>query len=620
MTNIEHGAPSDDTASPPGAIGQEADRDLKAEESAPIPEPAAEVATHPTPVPETPAPVAMEEEASGEPTPEPVSRPHPSPEAAAPPPAAEPPPDDLPAAESPIPQEGSYGEAVVDAGSEPEADSDVSPDGEATEPPPPLADDPVAAGGDVPEAAPDLAAADISGPAPDQPAAAPSSPSDPSPAEPGGDGPESAEGPPAIKARSVSSLPDDIGPEDFESAIAETVPEFKDGDIIEGRVVNISQDEVLVDIGYKSEGVVPLRELSIRKNVPPSEVVEMGQVIEVLVLEKEDEDGRLILSMKRAQYERAWGRIEGLRTGGETVKGVVIEVVKGGLIVDIGLRGFLPASLIDLRRVRDLDQFVNQEIEAKVIELDRNRNNVVLSRRAHLEEEKAEQRTAFMDNLKEGEVREGSISSVVAFGAFVDLGGMDGLVHVSELSWQHVNHPSEVVKVGENVTVKVLEIDRERTRISLSIKQTTEDPWQAFVASTEVGVVLEGTVIKTVPFGAFVSVGHGVEGLVHVSEIAMHRVESPEMELSIGQNVTVKLTELDEARRRASFSIKQALPNYSPSQPSDGPRPPRRHAAPPKVREFESEDKGDEEEPKAVEVDASLEEILQELKERGIGR
>lgn len=620
MTNIEHGAPSDDTASPPGSVGQEADRDLKAEESAPIPEQAAaEVATHPAPVPETPAPVAMEENASGEPAPEPVSGPHPAPEAAAPPSVADPSPDDPPAAESPIPQEGNEEEAVTDAGSDPEADSDVPPDEAATEPLSPSADAPVATGGDVPEAAPDLAAADISGPAPDQPAAAPSSPSDPSPAEPGG-GPDSAEGPPAIKARSVSSLPDDIGPEDFESAIAETVPEFKDGDIIEGRVVNISQDEVLVDIGYKSEGVVPLRELSIRKNVPPSEVVEMGQVIEVLVLEKEDEDGRLILSMKRAQYERAWGRIESLRTGGDTVKGVVIEVVKGGLIVDIGLRGFLPASLIDLRRVRDLDQFVNQEIEAKVIELDRNRNNVVLSRRAHLEEEKAEQRTAFMDNLKEGEVREGSISSVVAFGAFVDLGGMDGLVHVSELSWQHVNHPSEVVKVGENVTVKVLEIDRERTRISLSIKQTTEDPWQAFVASTEVGVVLEGTVIKTVPFGAFVSVGHGVEGLVHVSEIAMHRVESPEMELSIGQNVTVKLTELDEARRRASFSIKQALPNYSPSQPSDGPRPPRRHAAPPKVREFESEEKGDQEEHKAVEVDASLEEILQELKERGIGR
>ena len=431
---------------------------------------------------------------------------------------------------------------------------------------------------------------------------------------------------PAIKARSVSSLPDDIGPEDFAAAIDETVLEFKDGDIIEGRVVSIAHDEVLVDIGYKSEGAVPLRELSIRKNVPPSDVVSMGQTIEVLVLEKEDEDGRLILSMKRAQYERAWGRIEKLRAEGGAVTGVVIEVVKGGLIVDIGLRGFLPASLVDLRRVRDLEQFINEEIVAKVIELDRNRNNVVLSRRAYLEEEKAEQRTAFLDNLQVGEVREGAISSVVAFGAFVDLGGMDGLVHVSELSWQHVNHPSEVVKVGEKVTVKVLEIDRERTRISLSIKQTTEDPWQAFIASKEVGLILEGTVIKTVPFGAFVSVGHGVEGLVHVSEIAMHRVESPEMELSIGQKVSVKLTELDEGRRRASFSIKQALPNYSPSSrqssPGEGPRPPRRHAAPPKVREFDSEESGagDEEEPKPMEVDASLEEILQELKERGIGR
>ena len=634
MTNIQHGAPSGDLASPPGAAGQEADRDFEEKRPAPIPEPVAdEAATHPTPVPEDPAPAVMAEDPSGEQVPPPVS--HPSPEAAVEPPPESSPPEEPPAEEPPVAQEGSGGAGAPevgapDVGADFRIASDVPPAGATTEPPPPVADVPVAAESEAPEAAPDPAAGDVSYPVPEAPppaAAAVPSPAEAEaseevaaePAAAGGD-PESMDGPPAIKARSVSSLPDDIGPEDFEWAIAETVPEFKDGDIIEGRVVNISPEEVLVDIGYKSEGVVPLRELSIRKNVPPGEVVDMGQVIEVLVLEKEDEDGRLILSMKRAQYERAWGRIESLRTGGDTVKGVVIEVVKGGLIVDIGLRGFLPASLVDLRRVRDLDQFVNQEIEAKVIELDRNRNNVVLSRRAHLEEEKAEQRTAFMNNLQEGEVREGSISSVVAFGAFVDLGGMDGLVHVSELSWQHVNHPSEVVNVGEKVTVKVLEIDRDRTRISLSIKQTTEDPWQAFIASTEVGVIMEGTVIKTVPFGAFVSVGHGVEGLVHVSEIAMHRVESPEMELSIGQKVTVKLTELDEPRRRASFSIKQTLPNYSPSQPSDGPRPPRRHAAPPKVREFESEDSGEKEETKSVEVDASLEEILQELKERGIGR
>ena len=421
-------------------------------------------------------------------------------------------------------------------------------------------------------------------------------------------------GPPAIKARSVSSLPDDLGPEDFAAAIAETVLEFKEGDIIEGSVVDIEQDEVLVDIGYKSEGVVPLKELSIRKNVAPEEIVSIGQQIEVLVLEKEDEHGRLILSKKRALYERVWGQIEAIREQGGTVKGVVIEVVKGGLIVDIGLRGFLPASLVDLRRVRDLDPFVGQDIEAKVIELDRNRNNVVLSRRAYLEEAQAEQRSAFLDALMEGEVQSGVVSSVVNFGAFVDLGGMDGLVHVSELSWQHVNHPSEVVRVGQKVSIKVLDIDRNRERISLSIKQTTPDPWQAFISKHEIGSVLEGTVIKTVPFGAFVAVGNGVEGLVHVSEIAMHRVESPELELSIGQKVNVKLTEMDEGRRRVSFSIKQALPEFSARK--SGTRPPRRRR--PAVSEFQRADK--REETRTFDVDSSLEAILQELKERGIGR
>ena len=427
-------------------------------------------------------------------------------------------------------------------------------------------------------------------------------------------GTQPTHGPPAIKARSVSSLPDDLGPEDFAAAIAETVLEFKEGDIIEGSVVNIEQDEVLVDIGYKSEGVVPLKELSIRKNVAPGEIVSIGDHIEVLVLEKEDEQGRLILSKKRALYERVWGQIEAVREQGGTVRGTVIEVVKGGLIVDIGLRGFLPASLVDLRRVRDLDPFVGQDIEAKVIELDRNRNNVVLSRRAYLEEAQAEQRSAFLNALQEGEVRTGIVSSVVNFGAFVDLGGMDGLVHVSELSWQHVNHPSEVVRVGQKVEIKVLDIDRNRERISLSIKQTTPDPWQAFSSENEVGSIIEGTVIKTVPFGAFVAVGNGVEGLVHVSEIAMHRVESPELELSIGQRVRVKLTEMDEGRRRVSFSIKQALPEFSARQA--GHRPPRRRR--PTVSEFERADK--REETRSFDVDASLEAILQELKERGIGR
>jgi small subunit ribosomal protein S1 len=338
-----------------------------------------------------------------------------------------------------------------------------------------------------------------------------------------------------------------------------------------------------------------------------------------------------VLSKKRAQYERAWGRIEGVMAEGGTVNGPVIEVVKGGLIVDIGLRGFLPASLVDLRRVRDLQPFVGENIEAKVIELDKNRNNVVLSRRAYLEEAQAEQRQAFLGDLQPGDVRDGTVSSVVNFGAFVDLGGMDGLVHVSELSWQHVSHPSEVVNVGDKVQVKVLEVDRDRERISLSIRQTKEDPWDMFARETEVGTIIDGNVTKTVPFGAFVSVGDGVEGLVHVSEIAVHHVESPELELSIGQAVRVKVTEVDIDRRRVSLSIKQALPEWEerstttqqtlfagaerkPREPASSPSAPPR----PKRREFQREEEAAE--APSFNADASLEAILQELKERGIGR
>ncbi len=426
--------------------------------------------------------------------------------------------------------------------------------------------------------------------------------------------PEPQPGPVVISPPSLDHLSDDII-DDFEAAIAATVLEFREGDIVEGTVVSVDQDGAMIDIGYKSEGLIPTQELSIRNNIDPGSVVAIGERVEALVLNKEDDEGRLILSKKRAQYERAWGRIQQVTDSGETVKGTVIEVVKGGLIVDIGLRGFLPASLVDLRRVRDLDPFVGEEIEAKVIELDRNRNNVVLSRRAYLEEEQQEQRQAFLDDLGEGEDRDGVVSSVVNFGAFVDLGGMDGLVHVSELSWQHVNHPSEVVKVGDKVRVKVLEVDRERERISLSIRQTLEDPWLVFARDNEVGSVVEGEVIKTVPFGAFVSVAEGVEGLVHVSEIAIHRVESPELELSIGQKVQAKITELDEEKRRVSLSMKQALPDWKEREAA-AVQPKRR----PPRREFEREFGPDEPERPPVSVDASLEAILQELKERGIGR
>ncbi len=351
---------------------------------------------------------------------------------------------------------------------------------------------------------------------------------------------------------------DDLGDMSLADAIDGTIVEFDDGDIVTGTVVKVDKDEVLLDIGFKSEGVIPARELSIRHDVDPSEIVTLGERIEALVLQKEDKEGRLVLSKKRAQYERAWGSIEAVKASGGIVKGPVIEVVKGGLILDIGLRGFLPASLVELRRVRDLIPYVGRTIEAKIIELDKNRNNVVLSRRAWLEENQREQREEFLVNLKPGEVRKGTVSSVVNFGVFVDLGGMDGLVHVSELSWKHVDHPASVVAVGDEIDVLVLDVDLDKERISLSLKATQTDPWQEFANAHRVGELVYGRVTKLVPFGSFVQVGQGIEGLVHISEMATHHVDLPEQVVSPGEELWVKIIDIDLSRRRISLSIKQA--------------------------------------------------------------
>jgi small subunit ribosomal protein S1 len=351
----------------------------------------------------------------------------------------------------------------------------------------------------------------------------------------------------------------DIGSdEDFLAAIDETIKYFNDGDIVDGVIVKVDRDEVLLDIGYKTEGVIPSRELSIKHDVDPNDVVSVGDHIEALVLQKEDKEGRLILSKKRAQYERAWGDVEAKKEADEVISGTVIEVVKGGLILDIGLRGFLPASLVEMRRVRDLAPYVGRELEAKIIELDKNRNNVVLSRRAWLEQTQSEVRSTFLQTLQKGQVRSGVVSSIVNFGAFVDLGGVDGLVHVSELSWKHIDHPSEVVEVGQEVTVEVLDVDMDRERVSLSLKATQEDPWQAFARTHQIGQVVPGRVTKLVPFGAFVRVDEGIEGLVHISELAERHVEIPEQVVGVGDEILVKVIDIDLERRRISLSLKQA--------------------------------------------------------------
>ena len=425
----------------------------------------------------------------------------------------------------------------------------------------------------------------------------------------------------------------DIGSEaDLIAAIDETIKYFNDGDIVEGTVVKVDHDEVLLDIGYKTEGVILSRELSIKHDVNPDDVVAVGDQIEALVLQKEDKEGRLLLSKKRAQYERAWGKIEKVKEEDGVVTGTVIEVVKGGLILDIGLRGFLPASLVEMRRVRDLAPYIGREIEAKIIELDKNRNNVVLSRRAWLEQTQSEVRTNFLHTLQKGQVRSGVVSSlvemrrvrdlapyigreieakiieldknrnnvvlsrrawleqtqsevrtnflhtlqkgqvrsgvvssIVNFGAFVDLGGVDGLVHVSELSWKHIDHPSEVVEVGQEVTVEVLDVDMDRERVSLSLKATQEDPWQAFARTHAIGQVVPGKVTKLVPFGAFVRVEDGIEGLVHISELAQRHVELPDQVVKVGEEVFVKVIDIDLERRRISLSLKQANEGVDPN-------------------------------------------------------
>lgn len=373
---------------------------------------------------------------------------------------------------------------------------------------------------------------------------------------------------------------------------------FEEGDVLMGTVVKVDRDEVLVDVGYKSEGVIPPKELAVRYNVNPQDVVKLNDKVEVLVLQKEDQEGRLILSKKRAETQRAYDHLEKIHRENGYVTGEVIEVVKGGLILDIGLRGFLPASLVDIRRVKNLRKFVGEKLECKIIEFNRARNNVVLSRKAYLEEERREARQQILVSLTEGQVKKGVISNVVDFGAFVDLGGIDGLIHISELSWSHVNHPSEVVSIGDEVEVVILDVDRERERVSLGLKQTQQDPWAEIARQYSKGDIVKGQVSKLVSFGAFVDIGDGVEGLVHISELSEDHVEKPSQVVAVGEEVDVKIIDIDLDRRRIGLSMKQA-----------------------RVKEAEGEEEESEQGSEQEEIQASgaenaeIEEGMKELKE-----
>jgi small subunit ribosomal protein S1 len=336
-----------------------------------------------------------------------------------------------------------------------------------------------------------------------------------------------------------------------------TIINFNEGDILKGRVVKIDKDEVLIDVGYKSEGVIPISELSIRNNVRPEELLTIEEVIDIMVLQKEDQDGRLVLSKKRAEVEKSFDRVEEIFKNGDTIEGEVIECVKGGLILDIGLRGFLPASLIDVRKTRDLSSYIGEKCLCKIIEVDRNRNNVVLSRKAIIEDERKEQRKTALGNIEIGQIKKGTVTSIADFGAFVDVDGIDGLIHISELSWNHVKHPSEVVKVNDAVSVEVLDIDKDKQRLSLGLKQTQKDPWLEKIKKYKVKDVVQGKVTRIVKFGLFVQIEPGVEGLVHISELSVDPVRRPSEIAKIGDEIIIRIIDIDFDKRRMAFSIKQ---------------------------------------------------------------
>jgi len=342
------------------------------------------------------------------------------------------------------------------------------------------------------------------------------------------------------------------------AASEESVDTFASDDVVDGTVLSVERTRVVLDLGHQTQGVVARAELSIRRDVDPADVVAVGDHVQAVVLHR-DTDGPVVLSLKRARQLGAWPVIEQAHRDETSVSGTVVEVVKGGLLLDLdGVPGFLPASLVELRRVRDLQPYVGRQLEARIIELNQARHSVVLSRRAHLEQSRSHRRGELLEKLAKGQVRKGVVSSIVNFGAFVDLGGVEGMVHVSELAWQRVEHPSEVVRVGQEVEVEVLDVNLERKRVSLSLKATQEDPWRRFARLHGIGQLVGGSVTKLVPFGAFVRVDDGIEGLVHVSQLADHHVEAPEEVVRLGLPVVARILDIDLERRRVSLSIKQA--------------------------------------------------------------
>lgn len=348
---------------------------------------------------------------------------------------------------------------------------------------------------------------------------------------------------------------------------AGTPRQIQQGDVISGTVVQVRDDEVLIDIGGKSEGIIPRQELALKSVGHPREVVNEGDVLDVFVLRVDNDEGHLMLSKKRADRAKALQDVEQALDTKVEMAGEVLKVVKGGLLVDVmGMRGFVPASLVERGYVGDLDKYVGKTLRLRVIEFDKNRGKVVLSQKAIIQEEYISAQKELWETIQPGEIRKGTVRHLTNFGAFVDLGGVDGLLHISELSWGRIRHPSEVVQEGDEVEVYVISVDRDNKRISLSLKQALANPWKTVDERYQVGQIVKGTIVRLVSFGAFVEVEPGVEGLVHISRLADYRVAKPEDVASAGQEVDVKILDINKQDQRISLSIKDAVTGEKESQ------------------------------------------------------
>ena len=329
------------------------------------------------------------------------------------------------------------------------------------------------------------------------------------------------------------------------------------GDVVDGVVVHIDREGVLVDVGTKSEGTIRPNELTRDPSLSPEDVVTVGERIKVYVVESESQEGGPVLSKKRADFENAWDRVEKAYADGGVLKAMVTDRVKGGLVVDLGIRGFVPASHVGSGKIKNLERYVGQSMPFKVIEVDRDRRKVVLSNRLAQEEEQKEARKHTLSSLAERQIREGTVRRITDYGAFVDLGGVDGLLHISEMSWTRINHPTEAVKVGQRIHVMVLRLNLEQGRVSLGLRQILPDPWEEAKRLYSVGDVVVGNVSRLVPFGAFVQVEGGIEGIIPNSELAHRRVNNPEDVVSVGQSVEVKVIDIRPDERRLTLSLRQ---------------------------------------------------------------